>query len=750
MESLERLSAGSRRVLPSILIAALCFLSPGRMAFAQSGTSLSGLVLDGAGAPIPDVAVAVVELARSGATDAQGRYRLAGLLPGVYRVTFQRIGYRPALLPVTLAGGEQKLDAVLKEALVELPPVQVSASAVPSTALESPQSVGVLGGDELREAMAISLGETIASLPGVRNWSTGSGVGKPMIRGLRNDRVLVLSDGQRTEFQGWGDEHGPQIEPADADRIEVIRGPASVLYGSEALGGVVNVIPRDLPTAFGEPAFIRTRLGAGWTSNGDGREGRFGFEAASEGLGLRGSFTKREHGDLEAPSGSLFNTGYEATTGSLESAVRGAWGAWSLRYARREETVRIHEDPAEDPAATPNQGIVDDLVHLGVLLPVGGGRVRFDAGWQRNDRREFEEREASEAALGLLARSWNAGVRWHHAAWGRWQGLLGASLQGERFVGSGDEALIPDSKTLGFALYAFEESQAGRWRWSAGGRIDHRALDVLDHPGLAVTAQSRRHTAATGNLGVLYRLAEPAALVLNLGRGFRAPSPFDLFSNGVHEGTVAFERGDAALGIETSLNADVALRVQTGRFHGELGGFVNRIAGFIHSRPTGAFDPESGFQIFDVVQGDATLCGLEMSADLHLDRAWHVLASADLVQGQNESRDQPLPWIPPARIEAGIRYEAEQIGGLHHPHLSLTASWNGEQRRLDPHDVATDARTLVHSAAGFEWVRGGRTIGIEVLVRDVLDTRYRDFLSRYKAYADAPGRDIRLQANLGF
>lgn len=734
-----------------VLFATLCsgMASP---AHAQSAgaPSLTGVVRDESGAPIPDVVVAVVELSRSASTDPSGRYRIAGLLPGTYRVSFQRLGHRPALLPVTLMSGEQTLDAMLRTTLVELPPVQVSASAAPTTALESPQPVGVLGGDALREALAASLGETIGAMPGVRNWSTGSGVGKPMIRGLRNDRVLVLADGQRTDFQGWGDEHGPQVESADADRVEVIRGPASVLYGSDALGGVVNVIPRDLPTAFGEAPFVHGRVTGAWSSNGEGRDGRIALEGASEGVGLRGSLTGRTHGDQRTPTGPLANSGYDALTGSLETGVRGAWGAWSLRFTHRDETVRIHEDPLEEPGATPNQRIVDDLVHFGALMPVGGGRVRFDAGWQRNDRREFEERDAPDVALGLLARTWNAGVRWHHAPWGRWQGLFGASLQRERFTGSGEEALIPDSRTLDAGLYAFEETERGRWRFSLGVRADTRALDASAQPELGVTQQSRRHDAVTGNAGVLYRLAEPAALVLNVGRGFRAPSTFDLFSNGVHEGTVAFERGDPALSVERSLNADLALRVQTGRLHGEVGGFVNQIRDFIYSRPTGTFDDESGFQIFDVVQGDAQLTGFEASADLHLDRAWHVLGSIDWVRGDNQTADQPLPWIPPLRIEGGMRYEAERVAALRHPHLSLTCSWNAEQTRLDPDDLATDAHTLLHAAAGCDLPFYGHAIGLEVVARNLADTRYRDFLSRYKAYADAPGRDVRVQASVAF
>lgn len=157
---------------------------------------------------------------------------------------------------VTIRDTDVTLDIVMRPTVIELPEVQVTASALATTALTSPQPTGVLSTEELRSRRAASLGETIQSLPGVHNFSTGAGIGKPVIRGLSSNRVLVLADGQRLETQQWGDEHGPQVEAGEAERIEVIRGPASVLYGSDALGGVVNVITRPVPDAIGRDPFV--------------------------------------------------------------------------------------------------------------------------------------------------------------------------------------------------------------------------------------------------------------------------------------------------------------------------------------------------------------------------------------------------------------------------------------------------------------------------------------------------------------
>src|SRR5919112_552719 len=169
---------------------------------------------------------------------------------------------------------------------------QVTATPNATTLLNSPQPVSALSQDELRQAQAPSLGETIQSLPGVRSLSTGTGIGKPVIRGLTSNRVLIVADGQRLETQQWGDEHSPNVETGDAERIEVIRGPASVLYGSDALGGVVNVVPKELPDAIGRDGFVSGELSTSYSTNNREPDGTVALEGATGGFGFRSSFSR--------------------------------------------------------------------------------------------------------------------------------------------------------------------------------------------------------------------------------------------------------------------------------------------------------------------------------------------------------------------------------------------------------------------------------------------------------------------------
>jgi iron complex outermembrane recepter protein len=254
----------------------------------------------------------------------------------------------------------------------------------------------------------------------------------------------------------------------------------------------------------------------------------------------------------------------------------------------------------------------------------------------------------------------------------------------------------------------------------------------------------------TGNLGVLYRVTEPVALVLNVGRGYRAPSAFDLFSNGVHEGTVRFERGDPTLDNETSINTDLALRVQTNELTAEIGGFANVIDNFIFPDPTEEIDPESGLQIFQITQGNARLIGVEAALEYHATPFLHLRGTADYTHGENTTSDLPLPFIPPFRATYSARLEGEDAGWIRQPYFSLGGESNAMQSRVDPEDFAPEGYTLVNIGAGFSLPIGAQELGIDVQLRNAFDKAYASFLSRYKTYALDPGRNLVVRVSSGF
>ena len=745
-----------------IALAALLALSPGATAPPISATyrnlyTIEGRVADSSGVPIAQARVQIVELNRITSTNDSGRFTFAGVAPGTYRISISAIGFMPRVQTVAVQNSDVALDVRLRRSFIELPTIQVTASANATDPLTSPQPTAVVSGADLDYAQAPSLGETLNQVAGVHSLSTGPGIGKPVIRGLTSNRVLILDNGQRMETSQWGDEHGPNVETANADRIEVIRGPASVLYGSDALGGVVNIIQRTLPDALDRAPFVRGTVSAAYGTNNHQPDGAFLVEGASGGFGFRANMSGRTAEDFKTPDYTLWNSRNRAVGGTGALGYRGPWGSVAGTYTQRNEHIQLTD---EDPAATPNQRITTNRGRLNAEFPIGSSRLEITSGYERSRRREFEDDVTTDVALGLTSRTYTGDLHFHHAPLGSLVGILGLSGQRTSFEKFGEETLIPESRATDVGLFAFEQLEAGRLHLSVGARYDHRKLDVDEDTVISVSAQTRTWNSLSGNLGFLYKLSEPTALVLNVGRGFRAPSSFDLFSNGVHEGTLFFEKGDSTLKTEKSLNTDLAFRVQTANLAVELGGFVNLIQDFIFTVPTGQIDTASGLEIVQVSQGDARLVGVELAGQYHPTSYLHLQGTLDYVRGINTSTDNPLPNMPPFRATYFARLEGGEHGFFLNPYLQIGGETNARQTRLDPSETAFFAQafngagfqskgyTLANVGAGFAIPTGSTQVRFDFQVKNLFNKAYSDFLNRVKTNARDPGMGRSLVAKV--
>src|SRR5438046_5942876 len=344
-----------------LLAAALLFVGP------PPGDTLAGRVTDSDGAPVPSAAVLISELHRVATSGADGAFRLADVPPGEYTVIVRHVGFAPFAREVQVHG-PTTLTVTLRRAPVWLEPVTITATRVPSAALGSPLSAAALSEDGLRRDQSVSLAHSLARLPGVNALSTGAQIGKPVIRGLAGARVLVLANGNRLEDYSWSDEDGPSVDTRLAQRVEVIRGPASVLYGSDALGGVVNVIPAELPDANGGPAFARSGLELSGATNNAELGGALRVEGASGRLGWRATAIGCHAADLHTPAGELDNTGFGALSGEAAVGLRGSRGGAALRYARYGGEFKLLEANGPPAPATgeagPERRLADDRVQL--------------------------------------------------------------------------------------------------------------------------------------------------------------------------------------------------------------------------------------------------------------------------------------------------------------------------------------------------------------------------------------------------
>jgi len=728
------------------------------VAAASDPPSISGRVTDGGGQPVDQVTVRVIELRRTARTGSDGRFAIAEVPRGTYTVSFAVIGYAPRVRKVTVGDAAATVDMTLKASALELPAIQVSASAEATSPMNSPQPVVVASAENLMKLRPTNLGEALEDIAGVRNNSSGVAAGKPVIRGLTNNRVLVLDNGQRLEHNQWGDDHFSSVEPAASSRIEVIRGPASVLYGSDAIGGVINVIEPDLPDAIGRPAFVQATMTGGFATANSQPDGSLTLEGASRGFGYRFSGTGRTAGNVHTPTYTLWNSGYHNLGGTGTLGYRGPWGSLTGRYTYRNDRLNLTDS---DSTATGRAGTDDHRVHLDLSTRLGSSRLDWGVGFERNQRHEWANATATSEAFGMRQKSYTTDGRLHHAALGPFTGLVGFSGEYTSDANFGAEFLEPDSKAGDAALYVFEQTDVGRWNFSFGGRYDYRHLSVDANTDLGNPAASLHWSSVTGNFGMLYHVSEPVALVLNVGRGFRSPSTFDLFANGPHEATRTFERGNPNLKTETSLNTDAAIRIQAASAAIELGTFVNLIQSFIYTVPAGRVDSASGLDIYDVVQGDALLRGFEGQIQYHPTAYLHLEGTADYVYGRNTTSGDPLPSMPPFRATYTARLEGRSLGALASPYLSLGGETNARQTRLNPAEATfyagafagqgyqSASYTLINLAAGFAVPSGGgRTIQFDLQLRNALNKDWVDYLSHLKTLVPNPGMGRNLIARV--
>ena len=724
--------------------------------------SLSGVVTDRAGHPIAGAVVVVSELHRVALTGPDGRFVVPDVPAGRYFVIARRIGYSPAAHQVTT--GATALKIALEPATLFVEPVTVTATREPAAELASPLPGAALSEEGLRREGTVSLAHALEALPGIRTLSTGGQIGKPVIRGLAGARVLVLDDGSRLEDYSWSDEDGPSVDARLAQRIEVIRGPASVLYGSDAIGGVVNVIPEELPDASGGEggaSRLRSTLDVyGATNNAEvGVAGR--LDGASGPWAWRAAAIGRLAGNLHTPAGELDNTGFSALNGAATLGLRSARGSTTLRYTRYGGEFKLleAEGPATGETGGPERKLSDDRVQLAGDYLLGGVRLETKAQWQRHSLIEVSDTATSPSgaplegtAFDLLLNTLTVDVLAHHTLGTRVRGILGASGFYQTNDTRGRIPLVPDARARSAAVFAFEEAGLGRVSVLAGGRIDRRRLTADSNAALGVPDETRDYTALSGTLGVVYRPAAAVALTANLGRAWRAPTLFELFSNGPHLGEARYEIGDPGLEPEAGTNLDAGVRWQGARVRVELAGYRNAIGRFIYITPTDSFvhvTPTDSLRAYRYQHANAQLLGGEAAVEVEVAAPLTLRARADAVRGTNRATNEPLPLVPPARAALGAELHGTGLSWADRAYAGAEVEAATRQTRLDPLDIPTGGYTLLNLSAGFVRPLLGRICHVDLAVRNATNVSYRSFLSRYKEFALDPGRNVVLRLSLG-
>ena len=733
--------------------------------------SLRGQVIDSTGGPIAGVQVTLVELARRANTDQRGAFVFGGVPAGRYTLVARRLGYAAVSDTVRVAPGQAiGVDRAavrppvvirLTRLATDIEPVVVTATRDATGVDRSPFPVAQLSGDRLHREQSVSLSGAIDRLAGVHNLTTGQQIGKPVIRGLAGARVLVLDDGHRLEDYSWSDEDGPSIDARLAQRVEVIRGPASVLYGSDAIGGVVNAIPAALPDA-SAGNFMRSTVELSGATNNREADLLLGTEGARSRLGWRATAIARLAEDMTTPDGKLENTKYSAVTGEAAAAYRSARGTSTLRYARYGcecHLLEANEPPkpeGEGEEEGPERKASDDRVQFNGNYVAGRFRLEPKVQWQRHSLAEMADELGPGGAptgvetevFNLLLNTTRADVLLHHGEEGALHGTLGITGEYQTSDSRGIIPLVPDARLTAGALFGFEQIDLGRVSIVAGARGDANSLHADANAELGLSDQSRSTSAFSGDLGVMVHPMNDLALTANVGRAWRSPTLFELFANGPRLGEARYEIGDPTLDPETSLNLDGSIRWANRRARAEVAAFHNRIDDFIYVAPTG--EQQGNLQVYRYEHALATLSGAEVSADFDPARMLTLRARYDMVRGTNEDTDEPLPLMPPPRTTLEAELHGVALGWAEHAHAGFDVEINSEQTRLGQFDTATDGYTLLGLDAGIARHIGSVPIRFDVRVRNLTDKAYKSFLSRYKSFALDPGRNVLIRLSAEF
>jgi iron complex outermembrane recepter protein len=760
-----------------------CVVCISAVAQAQSPTHvLHGRVTDGdTGLPLVDVLVYMHEAEVSTRTDVSGHFFLPGLGAGRHHIHVERIGFKAAAEYVTIPlPADSVWEMRLYPTSIELSQVVIEHSVSRSERRSNTLSVIRIGADDLDRNREVTLAQSLTRIPGVQVIQTGVAIARPVVRGLSGNRILVQDLGMKQEGQQWGSDHGLEIDPYLANRIEIIKGPGVLLFGPEAMGGVIHILPPAVP----EPGLRGTVHMMGRSANS-----LFGsslmLEGNKKGYFFRTRMTIQEYGDYKVPADQftylrrvlpiegnrLKNTAGKELHGALTLGYAGKGGSvkWTNTLFHQQAglfpgivgvptVASVSDDGDARNVDLPRFGIDHFKSAINAVIRRPRGWLQVDGGVQQNERSEqiaprregYAPVPSSAEAYRLRLRSSQVTMRWNSNAEGPWKWIPGVSAQWMSHRRFGRELLLPDYDqwTAGAFLTA-EYTQSARTTWSGGLRYDAgRFINAPDSvpvyaPGEVITGYDvrmmrtdQRFGAVSAGLGWSFSPNEEWNVKLHAGKSFRPPNAAERSINGVHHGTFRHEQGDGTLRSEHGYQLDATVARETRRGLISFSPFVNYFDGFIYLRPAARFStlPEGG-QLYRYTQHNAFFTGAELQAEWHPVEALHLEAGVDYVFTYNTETGLALPFSPPARAQINAEYEWESS----HSNSRWVRAYAGaraiivaDQQRTDRNEAATSGYILAECSAGADIRLGKQIADVRVVWANALNTRYMNHLSIYR------------------
>ena len=743
--------------------------------------TLSGKITDGkTGEPLSGASVYFADDKIGTSADADGKYVLTNIPSGHHVIEVSHTGYATLVEHIEI-NSDMERDFKLSSIVVENRGVIITGVSGATSIRKTPIPVTSIRKTALLQSSSTNIIDALSHVPGVTQLSTGPAVSKPFIRGLGYNRVVVVNEGVRQEGQQWGDEHGVEIDELSVGRVEVLKGPASLMYGSDALAGVINFIT-NTPVAAGT-------MKGNVLSNYQSNNGLFALNgsiaANNNGLNWNLYGTYKSAGDYKNKyDGKVLNSRFNEKNFGGYIGINKSWGYTHLIFSRFDQRLGLVEGDRDNATGkfilfagssleriatdtdldsrdlfVPQQRVQHNKFIIDNNFAIKKGRLKINLGFQNNLRQEFGNPEdPSEKELFFDLKTINYNVQWQLPEMKEWHTTIGVNGMRQSNQNKGAEVLIPEYSIFDIGGFIYVQRIFKKATLSGGIRFDNRSVDSKEFfEGIdqKFAAFKKSFSNVSGSTGISFEPSETITLKANIARGFRAPTLAELASNGAHEGTNRYEYGDQHLKSETSLQLDGGMNVDNEHLSLGLSAFYNRMNNFIFYRKLeSVFGGDSLVNVdgddipaFRFEQQNARLAGLEAMIDIHphpLD--WlHFENTVSFVRGRFDNAidgSDNLPLIPAARLVSELRGDFKKAGKLFaNLYAKIEADKTFSQKKpFTGYDTetTTPGYTLLNVGFGSDITGSNKKIlfSLHFAITNIGNTAYQSHLSRLKYAAE--------------
>ncbi|MCI5055602.1 MAG: TonB-dependent receptor [Flavobacteriales bacterium] len=750
---------------------------------------LEGLVLSEDLVPLLGGSIEVHELGTGTTADKDGKYSLEFDRPGHYHLHISFIGFETQSQEIIIENSRQQMNFYLHPSSIEIKEHVVESSLLKGDQEHQSMTIDVRNRADLAKTGGNNLVESLTSIPGVDMINIGTAAAKPVIRGLSQNRVLVAENDIKQEGQQWGSDHGLELDQNRVDQVEVIKGPAALIYGAEALAGVVNISSDQIP----KKNTLKAELNLGGQSNAQVLVGSGNLEWNKNGLFGGATYSNKRFSDFQTPTDSfewgsyifpLVDNNVKNTAGAEESyaAFVGAgagWGNVKLTLSHFGQDLGFfpssHGRPDEDQLLPdgdrrniddPNQSIQHQKVSLNSNILFERNWLEIDAAVQKNVRNEFErflikEDNPKGLALGLDLLTYTVNAHYHQHYNDNLDAVFGISAQTKENTYSGVEFLISNFRRSEAGIYSFMEyRKSDKLTLNAGLRADMGIINIeealkptynsdgtIQSTDILSKAIDRKFFTGTAALGWSFRPDHYRNFKWNLSSGYRYPNEVELSADGVHHGSFRYERGNSALDIERNVQIDFQWQKHKNDFILQFTPFASYYFNYLYLRPTGSFAPEgtSGGQIYEYTQNTAFHGGFEFLYDFHIVEPLHTSINLQSYFGVNIDEQRPLPFIPPAKLMLDLEYEwVREKKKLSEIDFGISPRYVAPQILTERNELETPQYFLLNAQVSMKiamWKTNESIITFGV--KNLLNTPYFDHISRFRIIGiTEPGRNF--------